>query len=179
MSALNINSNTYYQEAVTKTATDLKVKNIMAAPRIAKVSINIGMGKYDNKQKQEIINYLEKLTGQKPKSVKSKVSVAGFKLRKNELVACQVTLRGKAAKDFLVNLVFLGLPRTRDFRGIKSTSFDSNYSTYSVGIENTSIFPAIGFDIPYTFGMQVNVGFATNTPDNLELLKNLNFPFKK
>jgi large subunit ribosomal protein L5 len=179
MSALKINSMSYYADAVTKTATELKIKNTMAAPRITKVSLNIGMGKYDNKQKQEIIKYLEKLTGQTPKAVKSKMSVAGFKLRKNELVACQVTLRGKKAKDFLVNLIFLGLPRTRDFRGIKSTSFDSTYSTYSVGIENTSIFPAIGFDIPFNFGLQVNVSFATPTKDNVELLKNLNFPFKK
>jgi large subunit ribosomal protein L5 len=179
MSALKIQSDKFYSDAIEKTAKELNITNPMAAPRVSKVSINIGMGKYDNKQKQEIINYLEKLTGQKPKSVKSKVSVAGFKLRKNELVGCITTLRGKKAKDFLMTLIYLGLPRTRDFRGIKSTSFDSNYSTYSVGIENASIFPAIGFDIPFNFGMQVNVGFATNTPNNVELLKNLNFPFKK
>jgi large subunit ribosomal protein L5 len=179
MSSLTINSNKYYTEAVEKTAKNLNIKNIMAAPRVAKVAINIGMGKYDNKVKQEIIGYLEKLTGQKPKAIKSRVSVAGFKLRKNELVACQATLRGKAAQDFLVTLVFLGLPRTRDFRGIKSTSFDKNFSTYSVGIENAAIFPAVGFDTGYTFGMQVNVAFATASENNLELLKNLNFPFKK
>jgi large subunit ribosomal protein L5 len=179
MNALKINSADYYNQAIDKTAKDLNIKNKFAAPQVAKVAINIGMGKYDNKQKQEIMNYLEKLVGQKPRAVKSKVSVAGFKLRKNELVACQVTLRGKRAKDFLVQLVFLGLPRTRDFRGIKSTSFDSRYSTYSVGIENTAIFPAIGFDNPYTFGMQVNVAFKSPSENNVELLKNLNFPFKK
>jgi large subunit ribosomal protein L5 len=179
MNALKINSNEFYAEAVAKTAQQLNIDNTMAAPQIAKVSINIGMGKYDNKQKQEIMVYLEKLTGQKPRAVKSKVSVAGFKLRKNELIACQVTLRGKSAKDFLVQLVYLGLPRTRDFRGIKPTSFDSRFSTYSVGIENTSIFPAIGFDNPYTFGMQVNIAFKTPSQNNVELLKNLNFPFKK
>ncbi|MGL4759767.1 MAG: 50S ribosomal protein L5 [Patescibacteria group bacterium] len=179
MSSLTINSNKFYLDAVEKTAKELNIKNIMAAPRIAKVSINIGMGKYDNKQKQEIIGYLEKLSGQKPKAIKSRVSVAGFKLRKNELVACQVTLRGKAAQDFLVNLVFLGLPRTRDFRGIKMTSFDKNNSTYSVGVENASIFPAVGFDIGYNFGMQVNVSFAATDENNVVLLKNLNFPFKK
>lgn len=179
MESLKINSNEYYTKAVEDTAKLLNIKNIMAAPRVSKVSINIGMGKYDNKQKQEIMNYLEKLTGQKPKAIKSRVSVAGFKLRKNELVACQVTLRSKTAQDFLVNLVYLGLPRTRDFRGIKNTSFDNNYSTYSVGIENASIFPAIGFDTGYNFGMQVNVSFASGSTNNLELLKQLNFPFKK
>ncbi len=179
MSSLTINSNKFYNDAVEKTAKELNITNIMAAPRVAKVAINIGMGKYDNKVKQEIIGYLEKLTGQKPKAIKSRVSVAGFKLRKNELVACQVTLRGKAAQDFIVSLVFLGLPRTRDFRGIKSTSFDKNYSTYSVGIESTSIFPAVGFDTGFNFGMQVNVAFTTPSENNIELLKNLNFPFKK
>lgn len=179
MDNIKINSNEYYNQALEKTQKDLNIKNKLAGPKITKVAINIGIGKYDNKQKQEIATYLEKLCGQKPKLIKAKVSVAGFKLRKNELVACQLTLRGKKAKDFLVQLVYLGLPRTRDFRGIKDTSFDVNYSTYSLGIENASIFPAIGFDTSFTFGMQVNIAFASGSEDNIQLLKNLNFPFKK
>jgi large subunit ribosomal protein L5 len=179
MSSITINSAQYYKDAVKKTADQLNIKNLFEAPSIKKISINIGVGKFENKQKQEIANHLEALTGQKPKFTKAKISVAGFKVRKNENVGLSLTLRGKAAQDFIIQLVYLGLPRTRDFRGIKSTSFDSKLSTYSIGVENTSIFPSIGFDVPFTFGMQVNVNFAIAGQANLELLKNLNFPFKK
>lgn len=179
MSSLNIKAQSFYNEAVDKTALELKIANKFAAPKVNKVSINIGTGKFDNKQKQEIAEYLEAITGQKAKIIKSKKSVAGFKMRKNETVACSVTLRGVKAQDFIVQLVYLGLPRTRDFRGIKDSSFDANYSTYSVGIANASIFPAVGFDTSYTFGMQVNIGFTIPSKNNVTLLKNLNFPFKK
>jgi large subunit ribosomal protein L5 len=179
MSSIKINSAQNYKDAVAKTAQDLGIKNPFEAPSVKKVSINIGIGKYDNKQKQEIATHLETLTGQKPKFTKAKISVAGFKVRKNENVGLSLTLRGKKAQDFLVQLVYLGLPRTRDFRGIKGTSFDSTFSTYSVGVESASIFPSIGFDIPFNFGMQVNVNFTSSSKNNLALLTNLNFPFKK
>jgi large subunit ribosomal protein L5 len=158
--SLTINSSQFYNDAVAKTSKDLGITNPFQAPAIDKVSINIGVGRYENKIKQEIANHLEALTGQKPRFTKAKISVAGFKVRKDENVGISLTLRGKKAQDFLVQLVYLGLPRTRDFKGIKSTSFDAKHSTYSLGIDSSAIFPAIGFDLPYNFGMQVNISFA-------------------
>jgi large subunit ribosomal protein L5 len=81
--------------------------------------------------------------------------------------------------DFLVNLVYIALPRTRDFRGISSTSFDRNFKSYSLGIQNSSIFPVIGFDSSVNFGMQINIVFKTGSENNKKFLENLNFPFKK
>ncbi|NJK71274.1 MAG: hypothetical protein HC932_03415 [Thermales bacterium] len=118
------------------------------------------------------------MTGQKPKVVQSKVSVAGFKLRKGEPIGMVLTLRGKRMYDFLLNLVFLSLPRTRDFRGIPDSSFDKEYKSYSLGIRSSSVFPLIGFDTGINFGMQINLVFNQGREENKKLLQKLNFPFK-
>jgi large subunit ribosomal protein L5 len=143
------------------------------------ISINVGVGKYESKEKQEIVNFLHKITGQKPKQVKSRKSISNFKLRKGEINGVVVTLRGKKMYDFLLSLVYLALPVTRDFRGLKKNSFDKNYSSYSLGIPSTSIFPQVGFDAPVNFGMQINICFSTNTEENKVLLESFNFPFIK
>jgi large subunit ribosomal protein L5 len=88
-------------------------------------------------------------------------------------------LRGQKAYDFILSLVYLALPRVRDFKGLKRSSFDKNFSSYSLGIENCAIFPQVGFDSVINFGMQINVVFKHKTEVNREMLTALNFPFIK
>jgi large subunit ribosomal protein L5 len=180
MSSLNLTTQQYKETALKTVATDIGGKaNIFELPAIDKVSINIGVGKFENKDKQTIAEYLFKITGQKPKMVKSKVSISNFKLRKGDTTGIVVTLRGQKAYDFIMTMVYIALPRIRDFKGLKKNAFDKNFSSYSLGVESSSIFPHVGFDIGINFGMQINVVFKTKTEQNKELLKALNFPFTK
>jgi large subunit ribosomal protein L5 len=169
----------YYFGALEKVKQELPAVNPFALPKIEKIVINVGVGKLDNKQRLEVIDYLEKLTGQKPKVVKAKKSISGFKLRAGEINGVMVTLRGKKMLDFLLLLIYIALPRTRDFRGLSRSSFDEQYISYNIGIPNASIFPQIGFDSSVQFGMQVVIVFKTPGKNNLLLLQKLNFPFSK
>jgi large subunit ribosomal protein L5 len=181
MNDLKLNSNEYYINAKNSLKVELPDSNIFSVSDIEKVSINVGLGKYknDSKARQDIESYISAATGQLPKVVESKVSIAGFKLRKGEPVGLIVTLRGKKMKDFLINLIYLSLPRTRDFKGIKNTSFDANFQSYSLGIESASIFPLVGFDLSTSFGMQINITFKNKDRNNKRFLELLNFPFVK
>lgn len=179
--ALKLSSQEYVEQAKQELAKNHKQKNIFDLASIEKVSINVGIGDYknDSKARTDIEGYLTKLTGQKPKTVASRVNIAGFKLRKGEPVGFAVTLRGKKMQDFLLHLIYIALPRSRDFKGIKKTAFDARYRSYSLGIPSAAIFPVIGFDIPVRFGMQINVVFKHDGEENKELLETLNFPFSK
>lgn len=152
--------------------------NPFAYPSIEKVGINVGVGKLETKQVDEVAKQLEYLLGQKPKYVKTNKSIAGFKLRSGKVVGLQVTLRDQKMYDFILNLVYLALPRSRDFKGIDPSNFDKTQKTYSIGIRSASIFPTIGFDNSQDFGMQVNITFK-NSQNNHFLLETLNFPFIK
>jgi large subunit ribosomal protein L5 len=176
--AINLSTASFFTQAndvVTKANPKINVFDISS---ISSVTINTGVGKFDNKQKQDIADTLARITCQTPKKVASRVSIATFKLRKGDTVGYTITLRGQKARDFLFQLIYIAIPRTRDFKGIKLNSFDSKFSTYSLGIENASIFPAVGFDNNINFGLQVNIKFRKLQESNLEYLQALNFPFK-
>lgn len=179
MSGIKLQSKTFYKEAVAEIVKQNKGVNLFALPQIDRISINVGVGKYDTKQRNEIVTNLEKLTGQKPKEVVANNSIAGFNLRKGTVVGLVTTLRGQKMNDFLTQLIYIALPRTRDFKGISDTSFDALNSTYSMGISTCSIFPVIGFDSSVDFGMQINIVFKNKSEKNKELLTKLKFPFKK
>jgi large subunit ribosomal protein L5 len=178
--SLNLSSIQYKDLGIASVNKDLgSTVNIFDLPRIDKVSINIGVGKYENKDKALIAEYLEKIVCQKPKMIKSTKSISNFKLRAGDINGISVTLRGKKAFDFLLLLVYIALPRIRDFKGLKTTAFDANHSAYSLGIPSASIFPHIGFDAGINFGMQCNIVFKTKTEENMLMLKALNLPFNK
>jgi len=179
MSAIQLSSIEYYNNARAALKNDHQELNPFAIPAIDKIVLNIGVGKFENSQREKMAEYLQKITGQKAKVIKSRKSIASFKLRKGEINGYQVTLRQTKAKDFLLGLVYLALPRTRDFRGVSSQSWDKNFRTYTLGIPNASIFPIIGFDIPFQFGLQVSIVFSQPTKLNYELLTQLKFPFEK
>lgn len=155
-------------------------KNIMDVPKILKVVINMGLGLSGSNKKNlsDALNELSLISGQKPVIVKAKKSIAGFKIRKGFDIACKVTLRKHNMYNFLDKLLFIVLPRVRDFRGISLKSFDG-YGNYSLGIKEHIVFPEINYDkIDVIRGM--NISIITNALDDKKgkmLLKYLNFPF--
>jgi large subunit ribosomal protein L5 len=178
--SLNLSSIQYKDLGIASVNAELgSTVNIFDLPKIDKISINIGVGKYENKDKALIAEYLEKIVCQKPKLVKSTKSISNFKLRAGDINGISVTLRGKKAFDFLLLLVYIALPRIRDFKGLKTTAFDANHAAYSLGIPSASIFPHIGFDAGINFGMQCNIVFKTKSESNMKLLQAMNLPFNK
>ena len=176
---VKLDSKKYFDEAYKSLKSDLKLDNDFALPKIDKVIINVGVGKMEKAQIEEITDQIEKLTAQIPRQIKSRISIAGFKMRAGEIVGIASTLRGQKMKDFIFNTVYLALPRTKDFRGISGDAFDSNYASYSIGIPDASIYPQLGFSTKVNFGMQVTVSFKQPGKNNKALLQALKFPFKK
>lgn len=157
------------------------IDNVMAVPKISKVTINIGIGKItkDDKFIEKIKKDLALLTGQIPVSRKAKKSISGFKLREGVTIGLSVTLRGKRMYDFLDRFISIALPRSRDFRGIEVSNFDRN-GNLNIGIKEHSIFPEIHYEsIKDIFGLQITITTtAKDKEQGIELLKLMNFPLK-
>ena len=155
--------------------------NVMRKLKIAKVVLNIGVGEAvsDSKIINKAIEDLSLITGQKPVVTKAKKSIAGFKLRKGLNIGCKVTLRKKRMFEFLDRLIFIALPRVRDFKGLSKKSFDGN-GNYSIGIKEQIIFPEIDYDkVDKIRGMDITITTTTSNQDHAyELLKSFNLPFK-
>ena len=179
MTAIQLSTQQYFDDAYTALKKEMGTENQFALPKIEKIVINTGVGKFEKGQREEIVDLLERLTGQIPKQIQASTSVSAFKLRAGELNGVAVTLRGQKMKDFLLNLVYISLPRTKDFKGLKKTSWTNDHSTYSIGISDASIFPQIGFNAKVNFGLQVNISFVEGSENNVKLLEALNFPFQK
>jgi len=157
------------------------LKNIFEVPKLVKIVVNIGVGEAvsDSKIINNAIEDLSLITGQKPIVTKAKKSIAGFKLRKGLSIGCKVTLRKKRMYEFLDRLVFIALPRVRDFKGLSKKSFDES-GNYSIGIKEQIIFPEINYDkIDKVRGMDITITTtAKNKEHAYELLKSFNLPFK-
>ena len=120
------------------------LKNLFEVPKLEKIVVNIGVGEAvsDSKIINNAIEDLSLITGQKPIITRAKKSIAGFKLRKGLSIGCKVTLRKKRMYEFLDRLIFIALPRVRDFKGLSKKSFDG-FGNYSIGIKEQIIFPEI------------------------------------
>ncbi len=158
------------------------LKNIFEVPRLEKIVVNIGVGEAvsDSKVINNAIEDLSLITGQKPVVTKAKKSIAGFKLRKGLNIGCKVTLRKKRMYEFLDRLVYIALPRVRDFKGLSKKSFDG-HGNYSIGIKEQIIFPEINYDnIDNIRGMDVCINTSAKNAEHAKaLLKSFNFPFKQ
>mgnify|MGYP001303339575 CR=1 FL=1 len=169
-----------YQKDLKKSLqTELKVKNIMAVPKIEKIIINMGVGEA-SQEKGKIegaINDLKSISGQQPIVTKARKSVAGFKLREGSNVGVKVTLRRDRMYEFLDRLVNIALPRVRDFRGLSKKSFDGK-GNFSLGVKEQIVFPEIDYDnIDTLRGMDITiVTSAKNDIEGYELLKRFNMP---
>ena len=171
----------YKKQIVPEMIKRFGYKSVMAVPRIEKVVINAGIGKFlqDEKIVHDIANDLALIAGQRPSFRQAKKAIAGFKTRKGLKVGLAVTLRGRRAFDFIERLINLALPRTRDFRGIEEKSVDQ-YGTLNLGIKEQIAFPEVSYEnVKNIFGFQVTVKTtAKKYEEGMELLRLLGFPIK-
>jgi large subunit ribosomal protein L5 len=156
--------------------------NVMMAPKLDKVVLNIGVGEAvnDTKKVRAAAADLEQIAGQKVVITHARKSIAGFKVRENMPLGVKVTLRKQRMYEFIDRLVNVALPRVRDFRGLNPNSFDGR-GNYAMGIKEHIIFPEINFDqIDQSWGMDIIVCTTARTDDEARaLLKAFNFPFRQ
>lgn len=157
-------------------------KNVMQVPKILKIVVNVGVGKVkeDKKKVDQIAEELKKITGQACVKTKARTSIAGFKVRENQIVGVMCTLRGYRMWSFLDKLVNITLPRVRDFQGVKADGFDGR-GNYHLGLKEQLVFPEISSEsLENVFGLEVSIVTNAGKDEPVrELLKLMNFPFKK
>ncbi len=170
----------YYSSVVDFFIKNNFAKNIMEVPRFSKVVVNVGFdsSSLNKKNIDDISNELFVICGQKPVFTKAKKSIAGFKIRKDVSVGCKVTLRRDNMYNFLGKLVFLVLPRVRDFKGLSVKSFDG-FGNYSVGLKEQIVFPEINYDkVEIVRGMDITIVTTALTDKKGKLLlEACHFPF--
>jgi large subunit ribosomal protein L5 len=172
----------YDTEIVEGLSKKFSYKNKMAVPKLSKIVINMGVGeaKENSKVLDSAVKDLTIISGQKPIVTKAKKSVAAFKLRQGMPIGCKVTLRGERMYDFADRLINISLPRVRDFRGVKTNSFDGR-GNYTLGIKEQLIFPEIEYDkVDKIRGMDIIfVTTAKTDEEGRELLRLFGMPFEK
>jgi len=170
---------TYLQNALPILKEKLKRENLLSLPRVDRIVVASGVGKHAKEGKflEDVEKGMTLLTGQKPVQTLSKKSIAGFKLRENQVAGLMVTLRGKRMDDFLKKLIHVVLPRVRDFRGIQSSCIDQN-GNMSIGIREAAAFPEVDPQkIETLFGLQITiVTTAKNKEEAKILLESIGFP---
>lgn len=176
---LKVKYETEIKEALKK---ELGLENVMAVPKLEKITLNIGAGKAkeDNGFMDELAETLGIITGQKPIMTKARMSVSNFKVRQGMAVGIKVTLRGEKMWSFLDRLINIALPRTKDFRGISAKGFDRK-GNYTMGINDQTIFPEVDTTKNIRLhGLQISI--ITSAQDDkagFALLKALGMPFRK
>ena len=177
----------YRDEIRAKLKEEFGYKNEMMIPKLEKIVLNIGCGAEavrDSKKAKSAQEDLTAIAGQKAMTTVAKKSIAGFRVREDMPLGAKVTLRGERMYEFLDRLITIALPRVRDFRGVKATSFDGR-GNYAMGLKEHIVFPEIDFDkVDETWGMDIII--CTNAQDRGEhsadaqakaLLKAFNMPF--
>ena len=156
--------------------------NPMAAPRLVKVTLNMGVGEAvgDRKIMDNAVNDMMLISGQKPVVNNARKSEAGFKIREGYPVGCKVTLRSRRMYEFIERLVGIAIPRMRDFRGLNPRAFDGR-GNFSMGVTEQIVFPEIDYDkIDTIRGLDVTVTTTARTnAEGLALLRAFNFPFRE
>jgi large subunit ribosomal protein L5 len=178
----------YQKEVIPAMMKQFGFKNPMAVPHITKVTLNTSFGKSAvtktsserEKMQNLILQDMSMIAGQMPTLVGSKKSIAGFKLREGLEIAAKVNLRKDRMWDFLERLIYLSLPKSRDFRGLDLNGVDRG-GNLNIGFREHINFPEIFTDKEKTiFGLQVTVSTnAKNREQGLELFRLMGFPLKE
>ena len=172
----------YTKTVIPALTKEFGLKNVMAVPKIEKISINIGMGEATQNSKvlDGAANELGLIAGQKPVITKAKKSIAAFKLREGMPIGVMVTLRGDRMYEFFDRLVTVALPRVRDFRGVSPKSFDGR-GNYTLGVRDQLIFPEIDYNkVDKTKGMNITIATTARTDaEGLALLRHMGMPFRQ
>ncbi len=170
----------YREKIVPELMKKFNFKNVMQAPKLEKININVGVGAATQDQKliETTVKEIEAITGQKPSVVKARKSVSNFKLREGVNIGVKVTLRNARMYEFLERFINVAIPRIRDFRGLSDRSFDGR-GNYSIGIKEQIIFPEINVDnVSRISGMDLTfVTSANSDEESFELLKGFGLPF--
>jgi len=171
----------YKEKILPSMIEEFSYKSVMQAPRIEKITLNIGLGEAvgDKKVLENAISDMTAIAGQKPVVTVARKSIAGFKIRDGYPIGLKVTLRKARMYEFLDRLISISIPRIRDFRGISARSFDGR-GNYSLGVKEQIIFPEIDYDkIDAIRGMDITITTSAKTDaEALALLKKFNFPFR-
>lgn len=171
----------YKEEILPKLIEQYNYSSGMAAPRITKITLNMGLGEAvaDKKVLQSAVDDMSKISGQKPVVTYARKSIASFKIRDGMPIGCKVTLRRERMYEFLDRLVNVAIPRIRDFRGLNPKSFDGR-GNYSMGVREQIIFPEIDYDkIDALRGMDITITTSAKSDGEARaLLELFRFPFK-
>ena len=171
----------YNKEIIPEMEKEFGYKNNMAVPRVTKVVINMGLGKFLRDGSKDDLKKITKdftdIAGQKPVITKAKKAIAGFKIREGMPVGLMVTVRGARMYEFLDRLISVALPQIRDFRGLSKKAFDKN-GNFNIGIKEHIIFSEVNKDdIRHILGMEVNIVTTAKTDEEAgKLLKSMGFP---
>src|ERR1700730_14552973 len=172
----------YLRDVVPALVRDFNYQNPMQVPKVAKVSVNVGVGEAiaNAKAVDATVRDVSIITGQKPVIKKARKSIAQFKLREGQNVGVMVTLRGERMLEFLDRLMNPALPRTRDFRGVPSRSFDGR-GNFTLGLREQLIFPEINYDqVDKARGLEVSIITTAQTDQEARrLLELLGMPFQR
>jgi large subunit ribosomal protein L5 len=171
----------YKKEVVPQLMERLGLRNVMAVPRIQKITLNMGVGEAlaDRKILDHAMSDLMRISGQKPIQCIARVSVASFKVRDGVPIGCKVTLRRERMYEFLDRLINISIPRIRDFRGISGRSFDGR-GNFNMGVKEQIIFPEINYDqVDAIRGLDIAITTtARNDAAGRALLEAFNFPLR-
>jgi large subunit ribosomal protein L5 len=172
----------YREEVAPALVKEFGYENVMQAPRLEKIVVNVGLGEaiQNAKALDSAAEDVSAITGQRPVITRAKKSIAAFKLRKGMSIGLTVTVRGDRMYELLDRMVNAALPRIRDFQGVSPYSFDGR-GNYSLGIKEQLIFPEVDYDkIERIRGLQVTVvTTARSDEEGKRLLELLGMPFAR
>jgi large subunit ribosomal protein L5 len=172
----------YATDVVPALREQFGYRNVMEVPKVAKVTLNMGVGeaKTNAKLLDDAVEELALISGQRPVITRARKSIAGFKLREGMQIGCKVTLRGERMYEMIDRLVSIALPRIRDFRGISPHQFDGK-GNFAMGIREQTIFPEIDYDaVDQIRGMNIVITTTAKTDaEGLALLAGLGMPFRE
>lgn len=170
----------YKTEVIPKLSEEFAFANINEVPKITKIVLNMGLG--EAVQNSKIVEVAQKeltvIAGQKAMVTKARKSIATFKLREGMPIGCMVTLRGDRMWEFFDRLIYVALPRVRDFKGISDKAFDG-HGNYSMGIREQIVFPEVDYDkVDKIRGLNISIVTSARTDDQgRALLRHLGMPF--
>ncbi|HJM82182.1 MAG TPA: 50S ribosomal protein L5 [Nitrospinota bacterium] len=171
----------YTKDLIPALTKEFGYKNKMEAPRLEKISLNVGLGEaiQNSKLIEDAIYTLKQISGQKPIVTKSKRAISNFKLRQGVSIGTMVTMRGNRMYEFLERLITAAIPRIRDFKGVSGKAFDGN-GNYTLGIREQLIFPEVDYDkISSIKGLNITmVTTAKTDAEAKSLLRGLGLPFR-
>ena len=172
----------YYKDVLPALMKEFDLDNPMAAPKLEKIIVNMGVGEATQNAKliDPAAGEVGQITGQKPVITRARKSIAAFKVREGMPIGVMVTLRGDRMYEFFDRLVNVALPRVRDFRGVPTKSFDGR-GNFTLGVRDQLIFPEIDYaKVEKLKGMNITIVTSAGTDDQARaLLKHMGMPFRQ